>query len=244
MVDCRNIAELLFVVILQWAYSKKQNKTLWCPCRLAHMGPIAVIPFGLQEGFLLKTHGGLAHRNTSLAPLWISTCRPHSSLLLWGPHDGCIGLPAVDPHDCWVHHWADDAEKIKIWRTKGKPHDLKPEDVTVDRSSRNLEAHRAILSAQIHSNVAKCIGRCFTASMDNDPKHTVKNATQEFFKQGNGIYLKSQLTWSKPYRVCFIVIKATEGGCSKGTEYSICALSMGSRLHAVIDWKGFNSINY
>lgn len=34
------------------------TKTQWCTCRLAHMGPIAVIPFGLQEGFLLKTHGG------------------------------------------------------------------------------------------------------------------------------------------------------------------------------------------
>lgn len=55
VVDCRNIAELLFVVNLQWNYSQK---TQWCTCRLAHMGPIAVIPFGLQEGFLLKTHGG------------------------------------------------------------------------------------------------------------------------------------------------------------------------------------------
>lgn len=54
VVDCRNIA----VIICGQPTVGLLTKTQWCTCRLAHMGPIAVIPFGLQEGFLLKTHGG------------------------------------------------------------------------------------------------------------------------------------------------------------------------------------------
>ncbi len=56
------------------------------------------------------------------------------------------------------------------------------DDVTEDRSSRmNSEVYRYILSAQIQSNAAKVIGRCFIVQMDDDPKHTAK-ATQEFLK--------------------------------------------------------------
>ena len=47
------------------------------------------------------------------------------------------------------------------------------DDVTADKSSRmNSEVFRAKLSAHIQPNDSKVIGRCFTAQMDNDPKHT------------------------------------------------------------------------
>ncbi len=56
------------------------------------------------------------------------------------------------------------------------------DDVTEDKSSRiNSEVYRDILSAQIQSNAAKLIGRCFIVQIDDDPKHTAK-ATQEFLK--------------------------------------------------------------
>ncbi len=63
-------------------------------------------------------------------------------------------------------------------------------DVTEDRSSRiNSEVYRDILSAQIQSNGAKLIGRCFIVQMDDDPKHTAK-ATQEFLKEKKWIILQ------------------------------------------------------
>jgi hypothetical protein len=49
------------------------------------------------------------------------------------------------------------------------------DDVTADKSVRiHFEVFRPILSAQIQPNASKLIGRCFTAQMDNDLKHTAK----------------------------------------------------------------------
>ncbi len=56
------------------------------------------------------------------------------------------------------------------------------DDMTEGRSSqKNSEAYKDILSAQLQTNAAKLIGRCFIGQMDDDPKHTAK-ATQEFLK--------------------------------------------------------------
>ncbi len=45
----------------------------------------------------------------------------------------------------------------------------------------NSEVCRDILSAQIQSNAAKLIERCFRVQMHDDPKHTAK-ASQKFVK--------------------------------------------------------------
>ncbi len=66
------------------------------------------------------------------------------------------------------------------------------DDVTEDSSSRkNSEVYRDILSAQIQSNGAKLIGRCFIVQMDDDPKHTAK-PTQEKVKK-SGIFCNGQV---------------------------------------------------
>ncbi len=68
------------------------------------------------------------------------------------------------------------------------------DDVTEDRSSwKNSEVYRDILSAQILSNGAKLIGRCFIVQMDDDPKHTVKE-THEFLKVKSGIFSNHQVS--------------------------------------------------
>ncbi len=68
------------------------------------------------------------------------------------------------------------------------------DDVTEDRSSwKNSEVYRDILSAQILSNGAKLIGRCFIVQMDDDPKHTLKE-TQEFLKVKSGIFRNHQVS--------------------------------------------------
>lgn len=144
-----------------------------------------------------------------VGPWWVhrSTVGPHGHL--WGMIGGCIiGL-------MMLKRWKYEERKVMIWNLKMQ--------LLIEVAG--ILKRRGLYSLLRFSQMLQN-GQCFTVSVDNDPKHTVKK--------------------SKPYRVCLIVIKdkrqkqaATEGGCSKGTEHSICAMSMGSRLQAVIDWKGF-----
>ena len=133
------------------------------------------------------------------------------------------------------------------------------DDVTADKSSRmNSEVFRAILSAHIQPNASKLIGRRFTMQMDNDPKHTAK-ATKEVFKakKWNVLQWPSQSPDLNPIEHAFHLLKTKlKGKCPKNKqelktaaaeawqsitrdETQRLVMSMGSRLQAVIDCKGF-----
>lgn len=116
------------------------------------------------------------------------------------------------------------------------------------------EVYRAVRSVQIQSIAAKLIGHHYTVQVDNDSKHTVKS-TQELLKAKKLNVLKwlSQPHDLNPY---FLVTEdkpegrnthkqaATKGSCMKPwqsmpwEETRHVAMSLGSRLDAVIDFKG------
>ena len=123
------------------------------------------------------------------------------------------------------------------------------DDMTADKSSRmNAEVFRAI-SAQIQPNASKLIGRCFTAQMDNDLKHTAK-VTQYFFKakKWNVLQWPSQSPDLIPIEHAFhllkakrlknkqelkiAAVKAWQSITRKETQHLV--MSMCSRLQAVI----------
>ena len=72
----------------------------------------------------------------------------------------------------------------------------------------NSEVYRAVLSAQIESNAAELLRRCFTVQMDNDPKHTVK-ATQELpkAKKWNILQWPNQLPDLNPAEHAYHLLK-------------------------------------
>ncbi len=135
------------------------------------------------------------------------------------------------------------------------------DDVTADRISRmNSEVFKAILSAHIQPNATKLFGHSFTVQMDNDPKHTAK-ATQDFSKakKWNILQWPSQSPDLNPIERPFQLLKTrlkaerptnkqqlkvaavnTWNSISREETQNL-VMSMGSRLQAVIDCKGFSS---
>ncbi len=133
------------------------------------------------------------------------------------------------------------------------------DDVTADRSM-NSEVFMAILSAHIQPNATKLIGCSFTMQMDNDPKHTAK-ATQDLLKakKWNILQWPSQSPDLNPIEHAFQLLKTrlkaerptnkqqlkvaavkTWQSISREKNQNL-VMSIGSRLQAVIDCKGFSS---
>ena len=99
------------------------------------------------------------------------------------------------------------------------------------------------------------IGWCFTVQMDSDQKHT-ENRTQKLLKAKSLNILQKPVTWPQPNWAYFLhtedktkgrktneqeetAIKAWQSISRKETQHLV--MSMGSRLQAVIDCRGFLS---
>ncbi len=114
-------------------------------------------------------------------------------------------------------------------------------DVTHDGSRKiNLEVYRNILSDNLQKDATKLIGRSFIMQQDNDPKQQRSSSGQEV----KGFRLAKSISTLKPYRVCILPAKEeTEGSnppkLKKHHKRRSLVMSMGHRLDAVIESKGF-----
>ncbi len=81
-------------------------------------------------------------------------------------------------------------------------------DVTHDGSSKiNSEVYRNILSDNLKKDATKLIVRSFIMQQDNDPKQQRSSSGQEV----EGFRLAKSISTLKPYRVCLLPAKETEG---------------------------------
>lgn len=133
------------------------------------------------------------------------------------------------------------------------------DDVTHDGSSKmNSEVYRNILSANLKKDATKLIGRSFIMQQDNDPKHTAKT-TKEFIrgKKWKVLDWPSQSPDLNPIEHAFYLLKRRLKGVTPQNKQQLkeavvkawksitkeecksLVMSMGHRLDAVIESKGF-----